>query len=105
MIISGKWNGNDPLEIPADKAHATGIFQRLSNYSLPEIEDKLTYYDKLVVVRHPLERLLSAYRNKLEAKDKKSSKYFQERFGRKIMKVWLIIQFITIPEFVIAINI
>ena len=86
MIISGKWNGNDPLEIPADQAHASGI-ERLSNYTLPEIEDKLINYDKLIVVRHPLERLLSAYRNKLEARHEKSSKYFQERFGRKIIKV------------------
>lgn len=43
-------------------------------------------YDKLIVVRHPLERLLSAYRNKLEAKYE-SSKYFQARFGKKIVKV------------------
>lgn len=87
MIISGKWDGNDPLDIPADRAHANGIFPRLSNYSLDEIEKKIINYDKLIVVRHPLERLLSAFRNKLEAKHEKSSKYFQERFGRRIIKV------------------
>lgn len=86
MITSGKWNGSDPLEIPADQAHASRI-ERLSNYTVPEIQDKLINYDKLIVVRHPLERLLSAYRNKLEARHEKSSKYFQERFGRKIIKV------------------
>lgn len=87
MIATGKWSGNDPLEIPADQAHSPGTFQRLSNYTLPEIERKLATYDKLIVVRHPLERLLSAYRNKLETKHEKSAKYFQSRFGKKIIKV------------------
>ncbi|XP_043664751.1 carbohydrate sulfotransferase 11-like [Vespula pensylvanica] len=86
MIATGKWPGNDPLEIPADQAHSPGVFLRLSNYTAPEIEKKLTSYDKLIVVRHPFERLLSAYRNKLEAKHEKSSRYFQTRFGKKIIK-------------------
>ncbi|XP_078040303.1 carbohydrate sulfotransferase 11 isoform X2 [Augochlora pura] len=86
MVATGKWPGNDPLEIPADQAHSQGTFQRLSNYTLPEIERMLATYDKLIVVRHPLERLLSAYRNKLEAKHEKSSMYFQSRFGKKIVK-------------------
>lgn len=86
MIATGKWPGNDPLKIPADEAHSPGTFQRLNNYTLPEIEKKLATYDKLIVVRHPLERLLSAYRNKFEAKHEKSAKYFQSRFGKKIVK-------------------
>ncbi|XP_043262341.1 carbohydrate sulfotransferase 11-like [Colletes gigas] len=86
MVATGKWPSSDPLDIPADQAHSPGTFQRLSNYSLPEIERMLATYDKLIVVRHPLERLLSAYRNKLEAKHKKSSMYFQARFGKKIIK-------------------
>ena len=87
MVATGKWPGNDPMEIPADQAHSPGTFQRLSNYTLSEIERMLATYDKLIVVRHPLERLLSAYRNKLEAKHEKSSKYFQTRFGKKIIRV------------------
>ncbi|EFN86856.1 carbohydrate sulfotransferase 11 [Harpegnathos saltator] len=86
MIAMGKWGGDDPLVIPASLAHSPGTFERLSNYTLPEIEKKLAAYDKLIVVRHPLERLLSAYRNKLEAKHEKSAKYFQSRFGKKIVK-------------------
>ncbi|KMQ96869.1 carbohydrate sulfotransferase 11-like protein [Lasius niger] len=86
MIATGKWPGNDPLKIPADEAHSPGTFQRLNNYTLPEIEKKLATYDKLIVVRHPLERLLSAYRNKLETKHEKSARYFQSRFGKKIIK-------------------
>lgn len=87
LIAIGKWPGNDPLEIPADLAHSPDAFPRLSNYSLPEIKEKLSAYNKLIVVRHPLERLLSAFRNKLEAKNEKSSMYFQQRFGKRIIKV------------------
>ncbi|XP_058794472.1 carbohydrate sulfotransferase 11 [Phymastichus coffea] len=85
MMAAGKWKGNSPLEIPANLVHASGSFVRLSNSSLAEIEDKLASYDKLIVVRHPFERLLSAYRNKFEARYQ-SSAYFQSRFGRKIIK-------------------
>ncbi|XP_034944210.1 carbohydrate sulfotransferase 11 [Chelonus insularis] len=86
MIASGKWLGDNPLEIPGDITHAAGTFQRLSNFTMLEIERKLASYDTLIVVRHPLERLLSAYRNKLESKNEKGSKYFQSRFGKKIVQ-------------------
>ncbi|XP_008550441.1 carbohydrate sulfotransferase 11 [Microplitis demolitor] len=86
MIATGKWSGNNPLEIPGNLTHAAGTFKRLSNFTMLEIERKLSNYDTLIVVRHPLERLLSAYRNKFEAKDEIGSKYFQNRFGRKIIK-------------------
>ncbi|XP_011500319.1 PREDICTED: carbohydrate sulfotransferase 11 [Ceratosolen solmsi marchali] len=86
MVATGIWKGSSPLDIPADLAHSSGTFKRLSNYTMPEIEKKLIAYNKLIVVRHPLERLVSAYRNKFEAKNEKSSMYFQSRFGRKIIK-------------------
>ena len=83
MLVMGKWKGNDPLIIPANQAHAMGTFKRLSNYTLLEINEKLKTYDKFIVVRHPFERLLSAYRNKFEHKNE----YFQSRFGKRIIKV------------------
>lgn len=87
MIATGKWSENDPLDIPANLAHSASSFQRLNNFTMTEIEEKLSTYNTLIVVRHPFERLLSAYRNKLETRDEKSSRYFQTRFGRKIVKV------------------
>lgn len=102
MVATGKWPGNDPMEIPADQAHSPGTFQRLSNYTLSEIERMLATYDKLIVVRHPLERLLSAYRNKLEAKHEKSSRYFQTRFGKKIIRVPFLSYFYSPVSFFLA---
>ena len=42
-------------------------FRRLSNYSKSEINQRLKTYFKFLVVRHPMERLLSAYRSKFGA--------------------------------------
>ncbi|KAJ8669626.1 hypothetical protein QAD02_000885 [Eretmocerus hayati] len=86
MIATGKWKGDLPQEIPADLAHATNTFQRLSNLSMTEIQEKLATYNKLIVVRHPFERLLSAFRNKFETKHEKSSTYFQSRYGTEIIE-------------------
>lgn len=85
MILIGLANTTDPLKIPASVAHQKDIITRLSNYSLTEINNILQTFTKFLFVRHPFERLLSAYRNKLE-QHHQSSKYFQSRFGRHIVK-------------------
>jgi len=85
MVLMGKVNTSDPLSIVADDSHRTHVFRRLSNYSSHEVQHRLEHFMKFMFVRHPLERLLSAYRNKFY-QNYSSSQYFRVRYGTNIIK-------------------
>lgn len=76
MVLTGAYNTTDPVTIPASLVHAPGSLLRLSDMKKEEALRCLRDYNTFIMVRHPFERLLSAYRNKLEG-SLPSAKYFQ----------------------------
>lgn len=85
MILTGATNTTNVVSIPATKAHDRLSLLTLSNFTYAEIKYLLKSYTKFLFVRHPFERLLSAFRNKLEYKYNRSM-YFHNRFGKYIVK-------------------
>uniref|UniRef100_A0A1B0G129 Carbohydrate sulfotransferase n=1 Tax=Glossina morsitans morsitans TaxID=37546 RepID=A0A1B0G129_GLOMM len=88
LLMNGDWhNGTNPLEIPGHVVHAEGVFKNLSSLNDTERNQIFSEYTRFLIVRHPFERLLSAYRNKLEGRTA-SARYFQRRIGRQIIKAF-----------------
>lgn len=85
MVLTGRSNTTNVVSIPASLAHNESSHQRLSDIPTSQLPPILSTYTLFVMVRHPFERLLSAYRNKLED-NQASAKYFQSIFGRHIIK-------------------
>lgn len=85
MVLTGRSNASDVLSIPANEAHSKSVYLTLRNYTTLDATRLLNTYTKFLFVRHPFERLLSAYRNKLE-QNYLSSKYFKERIGKYIVQ-------------------
>uniref|UniRef100_A0A8D0B5U3 Carbohydrate sulfotransferase n=1 Tax=Salvator merianae TaxID=96440 RepID=A0A8D0B5U3_SALMN len=83
MILTGQGKYQDPLEIPANEAHVSSNLHTLSEYSIPEINYRLRNYLKFIFVREPLERLVSAYRNKFT---RSYNTAFHKRYGTKIIR-------------------
>ncbi|XP_074645789.1 carbohydrate sulfotransferase 11-like [Tubulanus polymorphus] len=69
-----------------DKQYRRGLeSMSLKHYSAAGIKYRLKNYFKFVVVRDPLERLLSAYRNKFH---NENNTYFPHTYGRQIIGLY-----------------
>lgn len=76
MVLTERSNATDLASIPGNLVHANGSLLKFPELDEGSARQSLTNYTSFVMVRHPFERLLSAYRNKLEG-NKPSAKYFQ----------------------------
>jgi len=83
MILSGKANTSNPLSILADDSHRPHVWKTLVNFTTSESQSRLENYYKFMFVRHPFERLVSAYVNKFY---QNYSDYFRFRYGRAIVQ-------------------
>ncbi|MEE6502127.1 hypothetical protein FKM82_004419 [Ascaphus truei] len=83
MVLTGQGKYRDPTLIPANEAHVPSNLRALSEFSTPEINYRLRNYLKFVFVREPLERLVSAYRNKFT---RTYNTAFHKRYGTKIIE-------------------
>ena len=81
LVLNGHHNSTD--DISRTQAHESASSETLDRNSDEEISFKLQNYKKIMFVRDPLERLLSAYRNKI-AYDYNGK--FHRRFGIEIIK-------------------
>jgi len=66
--------------------NATLYFRRLNNYTDDEIRYRLNHYTKFMFARHPIERLVSAFRDKFENNDPVYDSWFIKSYGRRIIK-------------------
>lgn len=82
MALRNYANVTDLMSISASLVHANGFLLKLPEVDEATATDLLNTYTSFIMVRHPFERLLSAYRNKLED-NSTSAKYFQVSISQK----------------------
>ncbi|XP_078112397.1 carbohydrate sulfotransferase 8-like [Sander vitreus] len=79
MVLGGK--AASTRDIPHDAAHAANRLRRLDGYDAAGIAERLRSYTKVLFVREPFERLVSAFRDKFES----PNSYYHPVFGRAII--------------------
>ncbi|XP_072166119.1 carbohydrate sulfotransferase 11-like [Diadema setosum] len=86
MVLDGQRKSVDGLT--SDEVHKRSRFKYLYSYSAADQNRILREYEKFLFVRHPFERLLSVYKNKLEDLAYYRHNRFFHQFGREIIKRW-----------------
>lgn len=79
MVLGG--TAASTRDIPHDAAHYGNHLRRLENYDRVGIAERLRSYTKVLFVREPFERLVSAFRDKFES----PNSYYHPVFGRPII--------------------
>lgn len=103
MVLSGK--ARSTRGIPHDEAHYGNKLRRLEAYDQNGIAKRLDAFRKVIFVREPFERLVSAFRDKFES----PNSYYHPVFGRPIISKYRVNATkqalrtgagVTFPEFV-----
>ena len=89
------------------RVHHSGVLDSLDRHNASEIRRRLERYTKFLFVRHPLERLLSAYRSKFQTLTPRTE-YYRRHFGNIIARRYrgargqrqAPVDNVTFPEFV-----
>ena len=79
---AGKVDSTSDILRPHNKTY----FRRLNNYTDDEIRYRLNNYTKFMFARHPIERLVSAYRNKFVNNNPILDAWYLSAYGRRIIK-------------------
>ncbi|GAA6228622.1 carbohydrate sulfotransferase 8-like isoform X1 [Lates japonicus] len=79
MVLGG--SATSTRDIPHDAAHYANHLRRLESYDRAGIAERLRSYIKVLFVREPFERLVSAFRDKFES----PNSYYHPVFGRPII--------------------
>lgn len=79
MVLGG--SATFTQDIPHDAAHYANHLWRLESYDRAGIAKRLRSYTKVLFVREPFERLVSAFRDKFES----PNSYYHPVFGRPII--------------------
>uniref|UniRef100_UPI00398F3910 carbohydrate sulfotransferase 9-like n=1 Tax=Pristiophorus japonicus TaxID=55135 RepID=UPI00398F3910 len=80
MVLNGL--ASSPHNISHDFVHYGKRLRKLDSYSLKEAYELLTTFAKVLFVRDPMERLVSAFRDKFEH----PNSYYHPVFGKAILK-------------------
>ncbi|XP_053252304.1 carbohydrate sulfotransferase 9 [Podarcis raffonei] len=80
MVLSGV--ADSAANITHDAAHYGKHLRKLVSYNLKGIHKRLKTYTKVIFVRDPMERLVSAFRDKFEH----PNSYYHPVFGKAIIK-------------------
>ena len=88
LFLTGKVNVTNPSNLTPRTVHGAHFHTLLSSYSSKEIEYRLKNYRKVVFVREPLVRLLSAFRSKFLNIANASNNRFHHKYGRKIVQMF-----------------
>uniref|UniRef100_A0A8C4RXS2 Carbohydrate sulfotransferase n=1 Tax=Erpetoichthys calabaricus TaxID=27687 RepID=A0A8C4RXS2_ERPCA len=80
MVLNGK--AQSATQIVHKDVHYGKHLQRLSSFNISGIQQRLNSFTKIIVVRDPMERLVSAFRDKFEH----PNSYYHPQYGKIIIK-------------------